>query len=258
MLFAPAILRDGFGMAGADHHHHFALGVEHVLAQGRHGVGDGERQIEGVLAGLVVDVVRRLAAEHRDRALLTLEAALDMQRIPGALLLVLGDAVGVLAGMPERCLVGHAGNRLADVGEDQLDRAADGGVGAVALAEHVRAAVHAKGQARRAVHHQQRRRQMGRALHAVEIERGIGHRLDRRDDHRHVFRQAARHHAIDRDLLDRRLAPARRNLRHQSRRGELGAGQHGRHPLLGGRNHRQAVGPALVVAELERVHRLRK
>ena len=255
MLLAPAIVGDGFGVARTYHHHHFALRVKHVLAERGHGVSNREGEIEGVLAGLIVDVVRRLAAKHRHRALLTREAALNMQRIPRALFFILGNAVGVFARMAERGLVGHTRNRAANVGKNQLDGAADRGVGAIALAEHVGAAVHAEREAGRAVYHHQRRRQVGRTLHAVQIKRRVGHRLDRRDDDRHVLGQATRHHAVDGNLFDRRLAPARRNLGDQGGGGQRGAGQHRRDPRLGRRHHRQAVSPALVMAKLERIDR---
>ena len=60
--------------------------------------------------------------------------------------------------------------------------------------------------------HQHRARMRG-GLHAVEAELGIGGRLQRGDQERHVRGQAARHHRVDGDVLHRRLGPARRHHR---------------------------------------------
>ena len=69
--------------------------------------------------------------------------ALDRERLPRRALLVLGEAERELAGVAERRPVDLARAAAADVADDELQRAADGRVGAVALPERVDAAVHA-------------------------------------------------------------------------------------------------------------------
>src|SRR3546814_178885 len=112
--------------------------------------------------------VRRLGGDDEDGAVFRLVALLHMVRREGADLLVLGDAVGVFAGMAERRLVEVAGPTAADVEQDHPDCPADGRVGAIAGAEAVMPGVHADLLADRTVHHQERRhhmrrRQIGRA-----------------------------------------------------------------------------------------------
>src|SRR5437762_3214281 len=65
------------------------------------------------------------------------------ERLPVAIALVLGEAEGVLAGIAECRAVDGAGNAAADVAHDQLQGAADRGVGAVALAQRIDARIHA-------------------------------------------------------------------------------------------------------------------
>ena len=74
-------------------------------------------------------------------ALASLEAALHVQGSPVGLGLGLGDAVGVLAGMPDDAAVKDARNGGAGVHQDEADGPADGGVGAVARPEQVVAGV---------------------------------------------------------------------------------------------------------------------
>ena len=66
-----------------------------------------------------------------------------------------------------------AGPAPADVADHQLQRPADRRVGPVALAEHVVARVHADAGGQRAVHDDQRAREVRRAQQAVGVE-GVG------------------------------------------------------------------------------------
>src|SRR2546426_101906 len=92
-------------LAGQDDH---VLGLAHHVAGDAHVVGQrGEHAFRGVRE-LVVELVRCLGRHDRHRALLAPEAALDVQRRPRALRLVLGDDVGELAGMAERAAVERA------------------------------------------------------------------------------------------------------------------------------------------------------
>ena len=105
----------------------------------------------------------------------------------------------------------------------------------------------------RAVDDDHRAGEHRRAQHAVHAELVDQRGLDRGQHHRQVFGLAAGHDGVDRDLLDR----ARRQVgRHQAEHlvgPARGALQHAQHPLGGRRHHRQAVGPAAVVAGLDRV-----
>ena len=45
----------------------------------------------------------------------------------------------------------------------------------------------------------------------MQIEMLLAHSFNRRDDHRHIVGEAARHHRVDRNLLCRNHSIARRN-----------------------------------------------
>src|SRR5439155_17098330 len=90
-----------------------------------------------------------------------------------------------------------------------------------------------------------------RRLHAVEVERGLEHRLDRGAEHGERRGLAARHHRVDRELLERRLAPERR---HRAERAlGRGAAEHRSHARIRGRDDREAVAPA-ALAERRQYH----
>src|SRR5262249_60730109 len=90
---------------------------------------------------LVVGVVRRLGGHDGDRALLAPETALDVERRPRTLRLVLGDDVGQLAGMAERATIERAGARAAHVPHDEAQGPSDGQIAAPTGAEEIVAAV---------------------------------------------------------------------------------------------------------------------
>ena len=95
----------------------------------------------GVAAELVDDRLHARAGEQRDRV--AGDAAVGGQRRARAALLALGEAERELARVAQRRPVDLARAAAADVADDELQRPADRGVGAVALAERVDAAVHA-------------------------------------------------------------------------------------------------------------------
>jgi hypothetical protein len=68
------------------------------------------------------------------------EAALEVQRLPGGVFLVLGDAVAEFSGVTEGGTIDAAGPHLQDVYQRQADRAADHRRGAIAVAERVECA----------------------------------------------------------------------------------------------------------------------
>src|SRR5437762_12359693 len=88
-------------MLGAEYEKRF-LAHEHVVGAGD---GDGPRdRLEHLVGGLALvdDVGGRRTAEGRDGARLWREAPLDVERRPGAVRLVLGEAAGVLGRVAER------------------------------------------------------------------------------------------------------------------------------------------------------------
>ncbi len=94
----------------------------------------------------------------------------------------------------------------ADVANHELERAADRRVRAVALAEYVLARVHAERAADRSVHDDHGPDGHRRREHAVNVELIVAGGFDRCDHHGQVLGLAARHHRVDRDLLDRARA----------------------------------------------------
>ena len=88
---------------------------------------------------LVHKALHAFALEQRDGRHTGRETAGDRQRLPAGVRLVLGETEGVFAGPAQCGAVGFAGPAATDIALDQLQRAADGGVGAVALAQRVEA-----------------------------------------------------------------------------------------------------------------------
>src|SRR5207247_5919862 len=78
-----------------------------------------------------------MPAEERDRALARTEAFLDMQRLPGALLLILSYTKGELRRVTQGCLGDLVRLSSADVRTDETEGAADGRVSAKAVPEGV-------------------------------------------------------------------------------------------------------------------------
>ena len=180
------------------------------------------------------------------------------QRLPVGIGLVLGEAEGVLAGIAQGRAIDGAGQAAADIAHDELQRAADRGVGAVALAQRIDAAVHADRLGGRAVDDHQRAGEMRGAEQAVQHEQRIERRLEHAQHHRHVFRLAARHHRVDRHLLDRAGREVGRDQAHDLVGLALGAAQHAQDALVGRRHDRQAVGPAALEAGLDRIVPVRR
>jgi hypothetical protein len=102
----------------------------------------------------VVDIVRRLGRHDGDGVVLERVAQVNAQRLPGALGLVLGDAVAELARVPQGGPVHHARLCATDIPYDQPERAADGRVGHEPGPESPRPAVHARSGRDRAVEDQ--------------------------------------------------------------------------------------------------------
>src|SRR5262249_12294757 len=240
-----AVGGDGLRVFGAQHYEELAL--RHVPADVGTESGSHARDIvehaRGSGGDMIVDVVRSLATEHGDHALVRGEAETLAQRRPGRAVVPLGDAVGELGRTPLRRHVVTARPAATHVHEDQPQGAADGGVGAEAWAEEARARVHADGRPHRATHDDERRYGMRGRLHAVEIEDGLEDGLDRSHHDGEVRGLAARHDRVDGELLDARLAPdGRHHAQHAG--GTLRTGREHGADTLGSRWHDgQAVAP---------------
>ena len=97
----------------------------------------------------------------------------------------------------------------------------------------------------RAADDRAQRRAAGARQHRVQVERLVEHRLQRGDDDREVLGPAARHHGVDRRLLERHAAAARRQEADQHVRVVASTTSSiASHAVGRGRDDRQPVGPA--------------
>ena len=196
----------------------------------------------------------RFRRMHGDHRLLRGVAPLNMVGFPGVFRFVLGDAVGVLAGMPESGPILIAGPGAAQVGEGQLDGPPDGGVGPVALPEAVAAAIHPNPGRHRAVHHHQRSGNVRRTLHRRQVEPGPQQRLYGRNNHRKIIGATPGHHRVGGQLGHGGPPSARGDFADQLQRGTAAGGvQKGAHPRRRGRDDGQAISPAGGVGQRQRL-----
>ena len=103
------------------------------MPQMRDGAGKGVQTARTILAGGVVDLVRRLAGMHGDRALLRRKTPPHMQRRPWRGQLVFGEAEAELGRRAMGGAVTLTRCAPGDIHEDKADRPADGGIGPPAL-----------------------------------------------------------------------------------------------------------------------------
>src|SRR6266851_2702225 len=256
----PAGIPEGALMLGADDQERIAgrrkLDAEHRLQR----LGHAARQALRRARFLVDDALQPEAGKNRDCRHPLLHPALDRERFPARALLVLGEAIAELAGVAEGGAVDLLRPAFADIADHQLQRAADRGVGTIALAQRVALGVHPDAAAHRAVDHDDRPGEHRRRQHPVHRKALVEHRFDRRQHDRQVFRLAPRHHHVDRDLLDLRPSERRRHQPDDLLRVARGAVEHAQDALLGRRHQRQPVRPAarehrlllvLVLADLD-------
>ena len=176
---------------------------------------------------------------------------LDPIRLPRTGLIVLRQEKTKLSGAAELREVGVSRPPAAGVDHDQAQGASDGGVGAKPLPHHVVAGVDAKRLQVGTAHHDQRRGGMRGGLNPAEIEAGFEHRFDGGEQDRHIGRQTAGHHGVDGAHASGGLGPARRHHADYFFGGAIRcARQHGLHQLIGRRNDGKAVGPVLLVEEV--------
>ena len=158
----PAARPDHVGVLEA-HHHEPLVEAEHV---GRSKVAQGIRVAHqdrlGCRRELVVHLVEAVRRVQRHRALVRGEPPGDVERLPG-MIRPLGEAERVLAGIAEARAIQQARTRVHHVHHDETHGTSDGGVGAMALAERVVAAVDLEPLGDRSAHDQDH----GRAARAA-------------------------------------------------------------------------------------------
>ena len=251
-ILVPTRLREQCRVLRADD---VERGVVHRPPEGtplsRRSPAECRGELVGCAAAVVGDRKRCVAGHEGHRRGAGRKAALDVQRLPRARLLVLGKAAGDLAGMTERRAIEPPGPGATGQGEDEPERATDRDVGARPRAERAHAGVEPDLLANRTVDDEDRAGRLGGDGDAVRIESRLQRRLDRGDDDGKICRPAPGEHRAGRDALERRLAVSGR---HEAERpGGIASGEHRLHALGRGRYHRQPVAPAALEHVLELV-----
>ena len=247
----PPPPRELLGVQRVQDDERLAKDVDVVVAEGAHRVGE---HVEHLLGRPVAeDAVRALAREHRHRVRAARAAALLVERRPGGVRRLLGDAEGVLARVGEGRLVRLPRRGPPEIPEREPHRAADGGVRAIAVAEDAVARVEAELARDRPSHDHERHAHVGRLADAVQIVRGVEERLQGGEDHREMLGPAAAHHRVDRELLDRRGAALGRDQAEALLGVAPGVLDQRLDAAPGGEDDREAVGPPAREAELDRL-----
>src|SRR5204863_8175553 len=96
---------DYFRLLGSDQDGAMAKSHRIVVSDRAHRREDAVEDVFRIVGDMVCDAVRRLGGDDEDGRIVGREALLDMVRRPRALGLVLGDRVGVFAGMTQGRLV---------------------------------------------------------------------------------------------------------------------------------------------------------
>ena len=151
-------------------------------AETGHGVGEQGQQSLGRRSAVGENVVTGLRGEHSNRRPAGLESACHGQWLPGAGLLVFGEAQRVFAWPALRGLVQHTRLTSETVEQYQPERAADRRIRPEAGAEQVRPAVDAEPLTNGAIHDDHEGRPAGARGWPVQLEGGIGEGTQRRAD----------------------------------------------------------------------------
>src|SRR5207245_594786 len=175
------------------------------------------------------------------------EPALDMQRLPRAVFLVLCNATTVFRRRALRALVELMRPDTQRVHDDQAQRASGGRVRPVARAEDVVAAVETEAPANRPVNNDDL------ALACCTLEQpgylsGAGGKpVDDGENDGEILRPAARHYRIDRRLSHRAGAVQVLHRHHDCVGIAIGLGEELVDEFLEWRNYRETIRPALRV-----------
>ena len=205
-FFGPSFLgQDRPVLAGEDQE---ILGLG-TYARGEAQVGAKGRQHPlARVAQVVVPLVGRQRCKDGDRALLRPESPLHVQRRPGAVFLILGEAEGILPRVTDRAAVEGSGKRPDHVAHDEADGPADRRVGPPARSQEVVPRVDVQLAGNRSVDQHEDGRASRAGCGAVVSVSGVGQRLKSGHDDRHVFGPAAGQDRVDRRLLGRDRSPA--------------------------------------------------
>ena len=191
--------------------------------------GERRRELLGRPTSVVGDRERSVAREQRHGRGVGGEATLDVKRLPGARLLVLGEADPELAGVTERRPVERAGACPAGQREEQAQRPADRHIGARAGAECSHAAVDPERLAHGPVDDEDRACGLSGDRDSMGVEAGLERGLGSGDGRRGRLRAAPGEDGARGEALECRLAVRRRHGAERERR--VGAAEHRLHPL---------------------------
>ena len=158
--------------------------------------------------------------------------------------------------MSQATLIQHARNRAAHIHQNQPDRPSNRRVRPHTRPKTIDPIINVQLLHRRAIHDQQGSSAARRRRDPMQVKLLLAHRLDSRHNHRHVIRQAARHHRVDRHLLRRNHAVARRNHPQNITRQIAGILQKLFHPFRRRWHHRQPIRPPLLIKKLHRLRRV--
>src|SRR5216684_4846886 len=197
----------------------------------------------------------QVASHHlsRHRASIAGEPALDVQRLPRAVFLVLRDATAIFCRRALRALVELMRPDTKSVHDDQAQRASDGRVGPVARAENVVPAIKTEAVANRPVNNDDL------ALSGCTLEQpgylpgAGGEPVNDGENYREILRSAARHYRIDCRLPHRASAVQVLHRHHDFVGIAIGLGEELVDEFLERRDYGETVRPALRVAVLDRL-----
>ena len=125
------------------------------------------------------------------------------------MLLVLANAISVFCRIAERAFIEVGRAATSDIEHNQPNGAANRSIRPVAGTEGIGTPIHTDLARNRTVDDYQRRSHVGRGLHTIEIERGIGQSQQSSPHYGSVFGFATSHDHVDGQDLASQRTPAR-------------------------------------------------
>ena len=225
--------------------------LTHAGPHAFHGVGHVVQQALRSVAGAVGKLHGGKDGENGYSVVVQGPTTLNVERLPGAGFLVLGHTHTVFAALAQGGFVQNARCAAGDIHVDQANCPPDGGVGPNPRTEDVDARVDVQLFGDGAADNDELGGAPGAGLAAMIVEIGFAHGLDDGYQHRHVFGPAARHNRVDGNFFGRDDPSAGGHHADHIAWRPPGMGQKLEYPLLGGGDHGQPIGPALIVVELD-------
>src|ERR1041384_2550526 len=201
-LFVEAISVKCPYMFRAKHDHRFHSDADAIRPYSCECAAYCLKNLRTVTRLMLADAMGRLAREERERALIGLEAHLDVQRLPRIRLFVFGYTVRKLPRVPKRGHIDLARPRTAHVCEYQLQGASKRAVRSSDITEYIARGCEAKLTSNRPVDNHHRRSEVRGRLDAVYVEAFVANGSHKRDQHAHHLSLAACHHRVGRYLFD--------------------------------------------------------